>query len=107
MPCGANNRQPGWLVAHELWLDYCSYTHGNGEVPPTDKVSNAILAHFRLTLESEVSLLRSDLARWENKFLFKPSLRGNEEVEGILENLKTRLDSVWNREGEYLMNLPV
>jgi hypothetical protein len=81
------------IAAHELWLDYCNYTHGRGDITPADKVSNAILAHFRLTLESELSLLESDLAWWDKKFVFKPSLKGNEDIVGLLTDLKTRIDS--------------
>jgi hypothetical protein len=76
------------ITAHELWLDYCSYTHGRGELPPADKLSNAILAHFRLTLMSELSLLRSDLVWWERKFIFKPYLEGEESVRETLLHLK-------------------
>jgi hypothetical protein len=84
------------ITVHELWLDYCNYMHNNDELPPADKVSNAILAHFRLTLMAEHNLLKSDLAWWERKFIFKPALMGNENVEEIVQGLKTSIGTFEN-----------
>ena len=79
------------ITVHELWIDYCNYMHDRGELPPADKVSHAIHAHFRLTVMSELHLLKSDLAWWNRKFVFRPSLCGNDEVEEIITSLKTRI----------------
>ena len=70
--------------------------HDNGELPPADKVSNAILAHLRLTLMAEHNLLKSDPAWWERKFIFKPALMGNENVDEIVQGLKTRIGTFKN-----------
>ena len=59
-----------------------------------DLVANAIIAHFRLNLEAELSLLKSDLAWWNRKFIFKPQLKESTDVEELISSLKTRIDSI-------------
>ena len=81
------------IAVHELWLDYCNIEHDNRDVPPADLVCNTILIHFRLTLEAELSLLKSDLAWWERKLIFKPELLQSPDVIENISNLKSRIFS--------------
>src|SRR5690349_21711538 len=45
------------------------------------------------TLQSELHLLKSDLAWLEKKFIYKPKLLANIEVINLVSSLKTRIGS--------------
>ena len=75
-------------------MDYCGYVHEHEELPLADVVSNAILAHFQLTLQAECNLLQSDLAWWEHKMVYRPHLAEDLNVKEVIMGLRTRLDSM-------------
>ena len=79
------------ITVHELWLDYCEYTHKPSTPPPTQIVSNAILAHFGLNLASELILHYEDLAWWARKSLFHQELEAKGEIVGLLTDLEARI----------------
>ena len=53
-------------------------------------LSQGFTSHSSQTL---LTLLRSDLAWWERKFIFQPHLEADENIGTILMQLKTRINS--------------
>jgi hypothetical protein len=82
------------ITLHEIWLDYCNYSHKPSTPPPTQIVSNAILAHFGLNMASELSLLSEDLAWWARKSLFHPELEAKGDFEVLIKDLKARIAGI-------------
>jgi hypothetical protein len=81
------------ITLHEIWLDYCSMQKPSNP-PPTQIVSNAILAHFGLNMASELILHYEDLAWWARKSLFHQELEDNGSIEVLLTDLKARIAGI-------------
>jgi hypothetical protein len=83
------------VLIRNLWIDYCNLEYGRNQeadIPPAE-ISGAIHREFRLTLHAELGLLKSDFSWWNRKFIFNPSLQGQEGIQETLTSLTTRIES--------------
>ena len=55
-------------------------------------MSNAILAHFCLTITAELNLMKADLAWWVRKFEYQPHLQVVLETSRLIPRLKARIN---------------
>ena len=68
--------------------------HKPSTPPPSQIVSNAILAHFGLNLASELVLHYKELAWWARKSFFQPEMKGKETIKVMLHDLKARISGI-------------